>query len=226
MEDVQIALEVMGPVELKQLRIALRNSIENTAANAKINPRATNSTEVVEALATLKSLNTRAVATKLRMVLGEVGFEKMSQQIANTSDAMLMEATVVAGSRTAIRQLVQKRFEEIIGPSVGEQIGQKGLIGAVTSPAVDAAVSGGSQASRISAAQEQLAPVLSRRMTPEDLMQQALAMENAAPGIARAREAGEARRSLVTGGILGGTIAQQPAGREAPFPGLSLLGPR
>tara|TARA_R110000787_G_scaffold128551_1_gene240260 strand:+ start:338 stop:2614 length:2277 start_codon:yes stop_codon:yes gene_type:complete len=226
MEDVQIALEVMGPVELKQLRIALRNSIENTAANAKINPRATNSTEVVEALATLKSLNTRAVATKLRMVLGEVGFEKMSQQIANTSDAMLMEATVVAGSRTAIRQLVQKRFEEIIGPSVGEQIGQKGLIGAVTSPAVDAAVSGGSQASRISAAQEQLAPVLSRRMTPEDLMQQALAMENAAPGIARAREAGEARRSLVTGGILGGTIAQQSAGREAPFPGLSLLGPR
>ena len=92
---------------------------------------------MVEALAQLKAMNTRAVATKMQMVLGDVGFEKMSNKIREASDAMIMAASVAQNSKTAIRQAVQKRFEELITPTMGERIGQQGLLGAPTAMASD-----------------------------------------------------------------------------------------
>lgn len=223
-EEVQIALDVMGPTELKQVRTALRNRLDEIAANAKVNPSKRTDAEVVEALAQLKAMNTRAVATKMQMVLGDVGFEKMSSKIREASDAMMMAASVAQNSKTAIRQAVQKRFEELITPTVGERIGQQGLLGAPTAMASDLLLSGGGQADRIRAAQEQLAPVLSRRMTPDDLMRQAQAMERAAPGIQAAREAGEATKSTVTSGLLGAGMSAQAAGLPSPYE--MLTGPR
>jgi hypothetical protein len=230
-EQVSIALETMGPVEIKQVRRALRNKIEDIAANARVSPVRKADAEVVEALATLRTLNTRAVADKLRMVLGDVGFEKLSSQIRNTGDAMMMSATVTQNSKTAIRQLVEERFKQLIGPSMGERIGQQGLLNAPVAAATEMALTGGTQADRIAGAKEQLAPILSRRMTPDDLMRQAQAMERAAPGIAAARETGQATRGAVTSGILGAGIAQQPAGAEPivePYPDLLRMfaGPR
>jgi hypothetical protein len=230
-EEVQIALNVMGPTELKQVRTALRNRLDEIAANAKINPTKRTDAEVVEALAQLKAMNTRAVATKMRMVLGDVGFEKMSNKIREASDAMIMAASVAQNSKTAIRQAVQKRFEELITPTMGERIGQQGLLGAPTAMASDLLLAGGGQADRIRAAQEQLAPILSRRMTPDDLMRQAQAMERAAPGIQAARETGEATRGNVISGLLGAGASAQAAGVQPPIdPSQDLLrmfaGPR
>ena len=230
-EEVQIALDVMGPTELKQVRTALRNLLDEIAANAKINPSKRTDAEVVEALAQLKAMNTRAVATKMQMVLGDVGFEKMSNKIREASDAMIMAASVAQNSKTAIRQAVQKRFEELITPTMGERIGQQGLLGAPTAMASDLLLAGGGQADRIRAAQEQLAPILSRRMTPDDLMRQAQAMERAAPGIQAAREKGEAAKSVVTSGLLGAGASAQAAGVQPPIdPSQDLLrllaGPR
>lgn len=230
-EEVQIALDVMGPTELKQVRTALRNRLDEIAANAKVNPTKRTDAEVVEALAQLKAMNTRAVATKMQMVLGDVGFEKMSNKIREASDAMIMAASVAQNSKTAIRQAVQKRFEELITPTMGERIGQQGLLGAPTAMASDMLLAGGGQADRIRAAQEQLAPILSRRMTPDDLMRQAQAMERAAPGIQAARETGEATRSNVISGLLGAGASAQAAGVQPPVdPSQDLLrmfaGPR
>lgn len=230
-EEVQIALDVMGPTELKQVRTALRNRLDEIAANAKVNPTKRTDAEVVEALAQLKAMNTRAVATKMQMVLGDVGFEKMSNKIREASDAMIMAASVAQNSKTAIRQAVQKRFEELITPTMGERIGQQGLLGAPTAMASDMLLAGGGQADRIRAAQEQLAPILSRRMTPDDLMRQAQAMERAAPGIQAARETGEATRGNVISGLLGAGASAQAAGVQPPIdPSQDLLrmfaGPR
>ena len=230
-EEVQIALDVMGPTELKQVRTALRNRLDEIAANAKVNPTKRTDAEVVEALAQLKAMNTRAVATKMQMVLGDVGFEKMSNKIREASDAMIMAASVAQNSKTAIRQAVQKRFEELITPTMGERIGQQGLLGAPTAMASDLLLAGGGQADRIRAAQEQLAPILSRRMTPDDLMRQAQAMERAAPGIQAARETGEATKSNVISGLLGAGASAQAAGVQPPVdPSQDLLrmfaGPR
>ena len=230
-EEVQIALDVMGPTELKQVRTALRNRLDEIAANAKVNPTKRTDAEVVEALAQLKAMNTRAVATKMQMVLGDVGFEKMSNKIREASDAMIMAASVAQNSKTAIRQAVQKRFEELITPTMGERIGQQGLLGAPTAMASDMLLAGGGQADRIRAAQEQLAPILSRRMTPDDLMRQAQAMERAAPGIQAARETGEATKSNVISGLLGAGASAQAAGVQPPVdPSQDLLrllaGPR
>jgi hypothetical protein len=137
---------------------------------------------------------------------------------------MMMAASVAQNSKTAIRQAVQKRFEELITPSFGERIGKEGILNAPASMAADVALAGGGQADRIRAAQEQLAPVLSRRMTPDDLMRQAQAMERAAPGIQAARETGEATRSTVTSGLLGTGMSAQAAGLPSPYE--MLTGPR
>jgi hypothetical protein len=230
-EEVSIALEAMGPVEIQQVRRALRNKIDDIAANARVSPVRKADAEVVEALATLRTLNTRAVADKLRMVLGDVGFEKLSSQIRNTGDAMMMSAAVTQNSKTAIRQLVEERFKQLIGPSMGERVGQQGLLNAPVAAATEMALTGGTQADRIAGAKEQLAPILSRRMTPDDLMRQAQTIERAAPAIAAARETGAATRANVTSGILGAGIAQQPAGADPiiePYPDLlrMLAGPR
>ena len=230
-EEVQIALDVMGPTELKQVRTALRNRLDEIAANAKINPSKRTDAEVVEALAQLKAMNSRAVATKMQMVLGDVGFEKMSSKIREASDAMIMAASVAQNSKTAIRQAVQKRFEELITPSLAERIGREGILNVPVTMAADVALAGGGQADRIRAAQEQLAPILSRRMTPDDLMRQAQAMERAAPGIQAARETGEAARSNVISGLLGAGASAQAAGVQPPIdPSQDLLrllaGPR
>lgn len=230
-EEVSIALEAMGPVEIQQVRRALRNKIDDIAANARVSPVRKADAEVVEALATLRTLNTRAVADKLRMVLGDVGFEKLSSQIRNTGDAMMMSAAVTQNSKTAIRQLVEERFKQLIGPSMGERVGQQGLLNAPVAAATEMALTGGTQADRIAGAKEQLAPILSRRMTPDDLMRQAQTIERAAPAIAAARETGAATRANVTSGILGAGIAQQPAGADPiiePYPDLLrlLAGPR
>ena len=138
--------------------------------------------------------------------------------------AMIMAASVAQNSKTAIRQAVQKRFEELITPTMGERLGQQGLLGAPTAMASDLLLSGGGQADRIRAAQEQLAPILSRRMTPDDLMRQAQAMERAAPGIQAARETGEATRANITSGLLGAGMSAQSAGLPSPYE--MLTGPR
>jgi hypothetical protein len=155
----------------------------------------------------------------------------MSNKIREASDAMIMAASVAQNSKTAIRQAVQKRFEELITPTMGERIGQQGLLGAPTAMASDLLLAGGGQADRIRAAQEQLAPILSRRMTPDELMRQAQAMERAAPGIQGAREKGEAAKSVVTSGLLGAGASAQAAGVQPPIdPSQDLLrllaGPR
>jgi hypothetical protein len=61
-EDVAIAMDTIDEIGITQLKQALRNRIDELAANAKVNPSGTNDVEVVEALAQLKALNTRAVA--------------------------------------------------------------------------------------------------------------------------------------------------------------------
>ena len=193
-EDVMIALETIDDVGLKQLRQALRNRIDEISANAKVNPRSDNEAIVVENLAILKSLNTRAVKEKMAMVLGDKATETLSDQINNTSSALLQAAMVNANSKTAIRGLVMERMKEILGQNLSETIGQQG----VTSTAAQgllSSVSGPSQAQRIQEVSSEIAPILTQRMTPEALRRQAELMESLVPAIERSRQGSRAAQT-------------------------------
>jgi hypothetical protein len=193
-EDVTIALETVDEVGLKQLRQALRNRIDEIAANARVNPRGDNEAIVIENLAILKSLNTRAVKEKMAMVLGDRAMETLSEQINNTSSALMQAAMVNANSKTAIRGLVMERMKQIVGQNLSETVGQQGVASTAASSLLDS-VSGPNQATRIQEVSSEIAPILTQRMAPEQLRRQAELMEALVPAIERARQGSRAATS-------------------------------
>lgn len=188
-EDVSIALDTLDAVGIKQLKIALRNKLDEVAANAKVNPSGNNDAELVEALAQLKALNTRAVAEKLRMVLGDEAADLLGQQISDTSAAFAQRAAVALNSKTAIRTAIDQRVKELTGESIGETVAKQGLLPTASGAVTQSLIGGPKQADRVRKVGEEIAPVLTQRMSPEDLLLQAQRMGSLAPQIAQAQEA-------------------------------------
>lgn len=212
-EDVALAMKNVDEVGAKQLKLALRNRIDELMANAKINPRARNDAEVVEALAALKAMNNRAVAQKLQLALGEDAAAELGEQIAQTSGALLQQAQVAAGSRTNIRRLVDERLKEVVGEPLGATVGRQGIIPTIAGGVADTVLSGPSQRERIAGLASEIAPVLTQRMTPADLRRQAEMMQQMTGYIDRASQGARAARD-VTAGIAQGAGRQQARREE------------
>ena len=212
-EDVALAMKNVDEVGAKQLKLALRNRIDELMANAKINPRARNEAEVVEALAALKAMNNRAVAQKLQLALGKDAADEIGEQIAQTSGALLQQAQVAAGSRTNIRRLVDDRLKEVVGEPLGATVGRQGIIPTIAGGVADTVLSGPSQRERIAGLASEIAPVLTQRMTPADLRRQAEMMQQMTGYIDRASQGARAARD-VTAGIAQGAGRQQARREE------------
>jgi len=212
-EDVALAMKNVDEVGAKQLKLALRNRIDELMANAKINPRARNEAEVVEALAALKAMNNRAVAQKLQLALGKDAADALGEQIAQTSSALLQQAQVAAGSRTNIRRLVDERLKEVVGEPLGATVGRQGIIPTIAGGVADTVLSGPSQRERIAGLASEIAPVLTQRMTPADLRRQAEMMQQMTGYIDRASQGARAARD-VTAGIAQGAGRQQARREE------------
>lgn len=214
-ENVALGLQSIDEVGRNQLRQALRNRIDEISANAKVNPRADNEQEVVEALAALKAMNNRAVATKLEMALGKEQAQRIGQQINDTSSALMQHASVALGSKTAIRQLVSQRMREMVGTSLGEKVSSQGLLSTVTGAAVDAAVGGPSQADRIRAVSGEIAPVLTQRKTTKQLQAEARKMEDMTRILDAANRGRQGVSDLTRGAGMGLTTQQTSQGPES-----------
>lgn len=207
-EDVALAMSSVDEVGAKQLKLALRNRIDELMANAKVNPRARNEVEVVEALAALKAMNNRAVAQKLQLALGEDAAAELGEQIAQTSSALLQQAQVAAGSRTNIRRLVDERLKEIVGEPLGATVGRQGVLPTIAGAAADTMFSGPSQRERVAALASEIAPVLTQRQTPENLRRQAQLMQQMTGYIDRANAGARTARDI-TANVAQGAGRQQ-----------------
>ena len=207
-EDVALAMSSVDEVGAKQLKLALRNRIDELMANAKVNPRARNEVEVVEALAALKAMNNRAVAQKLQLALGEDAAAELGEQIAQTSSALLQQAQVTAGSRTNIRRLVDERLKEIVGEPLGATVGRQGVLPTIAGAAADTMFSGPSQRERVAALASEIAPVLTQRQTPEQLRRQAQLMQQMTGYIDRANQGARTARDI-TANVAQGAGRQQ-----------------
>lgn len=202
-EDVAIALDSIDEVGVAQLKQALRNRIDELAANAKVNASGTNDVEVVEAVAQLKALNTRAVAEKLRMVLGDETADLLGQQISDTASAFAQRAAVALNSKTAIRQRIDERVKQLVGESLGETVARQGLLPTASGAITQSLIGGPKQAERVREIGEEIAPVLTQRMSPQDLLLQAERMSSLAPQIAQAKEARKLFQDRLRGGGMG-----------------------
>jgi hypothetical protein len=207
-EDVMLSIQQMDDVAAGQLRQALRNRIDEIAANAKKPVTASSEQEIIEALATLKAMNTRAVATKLRMVLGDEDADIIGQQIRDTSEAMMMRALASRNSATFNRQVVMERLKEITGKSLAEQVGEQGPFTVGARKATEALVGGTPQSQRIERLTEEMAPVLTQRLTPEQLLLQASRMQSLAPAIERAQVGRQSATEALQRGAMSLGISQ------------------
>lgn len=207
-EDVMLSIENMDDVSVGQLRQALRNRIDEIAANAKKPVTASSEQEIIEALATLKAMNTRAVATKLRMVLGDEDADIIGKQIRDTSEAMMMRALASRNSATFNRQVVMERLKEITGKSLAEEIGEQGPLTVGARKATEALVGGTRQSQRIERLMEEMAPVLTQRLTPEQLLLQASRLQSLAPAIERAQVGKQSATEALQRGAMSLGISQ------------------
>jgi len=213
--EVERSMQGMDEVGKKQLRQALRNKIEETAANAKVSPTSTTDADLVEALATLKSLSSRAVADKLRMALGDEAADVLGKQINDTSAALMQRALIASNSKTAIRGLVNERMKQILGENLGETIARQGLLPTMTGAVAEGLVSGPSQRTRMDAVARELAPVLTQRLTPQQLQQSAAQMEALTPAISRARRGSQAIGNTAQRTMMGAGQSQNIEGEDS-----------
>lgn len=213
--EVERSISDMDEVAKKQLRQALRNRIDEIAANAKVSPTTATDAEIVESLAMLKSLNSRAVADKLRMVLGDEAADTLGKQINDTSAALMQRASVASNSKTAIRGLVNERIKQIVGENLGETVARQGFLPTASGVVTSALVGGPSQRARMDAVSRELAPILTQRLTPEQLQRNAQQLELLAPQIGRARRGGEMIGNAAQRTMLGAGQVQAAQGDES-----------
>lgn len=219
-EDAAMSLSGLDQTAMAQLRQALRNSIDELAANAKVNPRGDNDAEVVEALAALKSMSTRAAKEKLTMALGEDVAARIGTQINDTSSALTQAASVALGSKTAVRQMVMDRMKEMVGESLGQTVARQGLLPTVSGAAANALVGGPSQRQRIEAMSGEIAPVLTQRKTPKQLQAEARQLESMTKLIDRANRGQRGATEAVRGSGMGLTTQQTSQGPNSASEGL------
>ena len=205
----------MDEISKKQLRQALRNRIDEIASNAKVSPTSTTDADLVESLATLKSLSSRAVADKLRMALGDEAADVLGKQINDTSAALMQRALVASNSKTAIRGLVNERMKQVLGENLGETVARQGLLPTITGAVTEGLVSGPSQRTRMDAVARELAPVLTQRLTPQQLQQSAAQMEALTPAIGRARRGSQAVGNAAQRTMMGAGQSQNIEGEDS-----------
>ena len=208
-EVARMEIDGMNDVSLRQLRQALRNQIDEVMANAKYNPRSRNDANLVENLAMLKYLGSRAAREKLSMELQPEEAARLAEQITQSQGALLQQAMVNANSKTHIRRMVDEKLNSMLSTSAAEAVEKGGLLGAPVTAALRAADVGGlPKMAQKEAISGDVAQVLTKRMTPEDLLRQAQQIEQMSPLIRRAEETGQTTRQLLQSLGMGGLAPQ------------------
>ena len=221
--EVEREVSGMGPTERTELVRALRNKIDEYAANVRVNPlkRGSDGVEAVdveatvEALATLKVLNSRAVSTKLRMVLGDEAADALSQQVRDTSSALTTRAGVAANSATYIRNAVSKRVDEIVGSNLGERIAEQGPINMAVGGATQALLGGPSASAARTEIMRNIAGPLSRRMSVPEAQLAGQQMSRIAPAANRAQAGGQSFGNAAQRAMMGAGVSGDAAGPES-----------
>ena len=94
----------------------------------------------------------------------------------------------------------------MVGESLAETVARQGAIQTASASLIDKAMSGPKQSERMRAVSREIAPVLTQRLTPEDLAAQARRLEALTPAINQAqRFAGQnisgLQRTVTAGGV-------------------------
>ena len=196
-DEVGMALEGMTPAELNNVRLGLRQHIDDIMSRAS-SPLDPNGDEYKEALRALTSLSRRDNQDKMRMVMGDEAADALFAQLKETVPSMLTRMQgVAAGSQTAPRALAQGVIDEGAGVApTGDLISD--LRAGAQSILRYGAKTPNEARQEVAA---ELAPLLAQQRTPQDFvrMQELLAQTSRAMRRERDLASGGVRFGGVTG---------------------------
>lgn len=205
--DVKKALDGMTAPELSAVKQGVRSYIDEIMANAKASLTDPNQ-DAREMVRPLKDMLSRAGREKLDTILGDQSKEFL-RQMDEIYSVISMRAGVAQNSKTAIRTMAQEAAQDVIQPTLGQLAGERGLVAGSLEALRRQATQTPSKQEAFQALMGEIAEPLTRQKDLTTLLREMSGLQQAAPQLARGRQAYEAGKAAGTFGAVTLTPAMQ-----------------
>jgi len=205
--DVKKALADMKGPEMTAVKQGVRSYIDEIMANAKASLTDPNQ-DAREMVRPLKDMLSRAGREKLEMILGDQSKEFL-RQMDEIYSAISMRAGVAQNAKTAIRRMAQDAAEDVIQPTLGQLAADRGPIAGTIEALRRQATQTPSKQEAFQRLMGEVAEPLTRQKDLTTLLREMSGLQQAAPQLARGRQAYEAGKSAGTFGAVTLTPAMQ-----------------
>ena len=198
--DVELAVKTMKGAEKKALKQGLRSYLDETMGNVKTSLTDPNM-DVREVLRGLKDLSSRNSQAKIKAILGDAEAKEFMRQFDEVYSAMNMRASTARQSATLPRQMFKEAAEDVIQPTTGQLMGERGPVtGAMESMRRALPNQAPSTTEAMEFLSRELAVPLTRQTSIEELLRQQQQLRRAAPALQRGR-------NVYQGASRAGTVA-------------------
>ncbi len=205
--DVKKALDGMTGPELSAVKQGVRSYIDEIMANAKASLTDPNQ-DAREMVRPLKDMLSRAGREKLSTILGDQSKEFL-RQMDEIYSVISMRAGVAQNSKTAVRSMAQEAAQDVIQPTLGQLAGERGLVAGSLEALRRQATQTPSKQEAFQALMGEIAEPLTRQKDLTTLLREMSGLQQAAPQLARGRQAYEAGKAAGTFGAVTLTPAMQ-----------------
>jgi hypothetical protein len=209
--DVELAVKTMKGAEKNALKQGLRSYLDETMGNVKTSLTDPN-LDVREVLRGLKDLSSRNNQTKIKAILGDAEAKEFMRQFDEVYSAMNMRASTARQSATLPRQMFKEAAEDVIQPTTGQLMGERGLVtGAVESMRRSLPNQAPSRTEAMELLARELALPLTRQVSLDELIRQQQQLRRAAPQLQRGRQVFEGASRAGTVAAKGLTMGAVPS---------------
>lgn len=205
--DVKKALDGMTGPELSAVKQGVRSYIDEIMANAKASLTDPNQ-DAREMVRPLKDMLSRAGREKLSTILGDQSKEFL-RQMDEIYSVISMRAGVAQNAKTAIRRMAQDAAEDVIQPTLGQLAGERGVVAGSLEALRRQATQTPSKQEAFQSLMGEIAEPLTRQKDLTTLLREMSGLQQAAPQLARGRQAYEAGKAAGTFGAVTLTPAMQ-----------------
>ncbi len=116
-KEVRDMLSGQNPAAVQSMKLGLRSGLDHALGNLKV-AAANPNTEIKELMAGLSALRSRNNMSKVRALLGDADADEFYKVLDEQATGIELAAAVAANSKTAQRQAVGRRVDEIVTPGI------------------------------------------------------------------------------------------------------------
>jgi len=116
-KEVRDMLSGQNPAAVQSMKLGLRSGLDHALGNLKV-AAANPNTEIKELMAGLSALRSRNNQSKVRALLGDADADEFYKVLDEQATGIELAAAVAANSKTAQRQAVGRRVDEIVTPGI------------------------------------------------------------------------------------------------------------